>query len=131
MFNRFKIVFAIVVAMVFVFRLLFINIGILASFNSQQTGKLIAKIYSENQKRRRNADVTAQSNAKDYTIAEICAEDSDNEEETAKANTPAVLTVLFSFLKYLVFIPKSNFHFDSIKCNLYPKKYLALSIIRV
>jgi hypothetical protein len=132
MFTAFKINTAFFICLAFVFRLLFVNINLLSSFQTSPTAKLSAKHSSTIKKRRRPVEVAAQSGFnKDYAVVEVCEENADGEEDFSKANTPVILSVLFSYFKHLLFIPKSAQPFDSIKCDLYPKKYLSLSILRI
>jgi hypothetical protein len=124
-----KLSAATLVCLAIIFRLLFINVGLISSLSSSSS-KLFAK-HSSVLKKRRRIEVSAAANLKDYSALEICAEDPDNEEEMEKSTAPPLFISLFSFVKHLVFLPKSNFSFDTIKCGLFPKKYLALSVIRV
>jgi hypothetical protein len=131
MYSRvFKINTTFFIFVAFIFRLLFVNIS-LATPDTSYSHKLSAKQFSNLLKRRRSPDVGAQSSAKDFSVVEVCEEDLDSEDDLAKANSPAILSILFSFLNYIPFIPKPGVSFDSIKCNLFPKRYLALSILRV
>jgi hypothetical protein len=134
MFNRykFKINTAIFIFLAFIFRLLFVNIGLLSSLSSPQTNKLLSSHFAASQKRRRAPEVASQSSPKDYTIVEVCEEGSDNEEEDfAKVNLPVILSAFYAFLTNLIFIPKSNPPFESVSNNLYSKRYLSLSILKI
>ncbi|HXB39357.1 MAG TPA: hypothetical protein VNZ49_02375 [Bacteroidia bacterium] len=122
-----KINIALLLCTMFVFRVLFVNISLLSSSDTPQTKSLLAKHFRTIQKRRRHI----QANVIDYTAVEICEEVSDNEEELKRAGSPVILSILYSFLKRVTFILKSIRPFDLIKCDLYPRKYLSLSNLRI
>jgi hypothetical protein len=131
MYRSFKINIAILICLTFVFRLLFVNISLLSASNIQQTNNLLSKYFSTTQKRKRNTETVIQPNAIDYAAIEVCEEDSDDDKDLIKANLPVTLFAFFSFFKHVASIPKLNCLFDLIKCDLYPKKYLALSTLRI
>jgi hypothetical protein len=126
-----KINIALLLCSVFVFKVLFMNINLLSSSDTPQTKSLLAKHFRTIQKRRRHTQITIQSNVIDYATVEICEEISNNEEELKKAGSPVILSILYSFLKRTTLILKSSLPFDLIKCDLYPKKYLSLSNLRI
>ncbi len=130
-FFKYKINTAIIISLAFIFRLLFVNIGILPEFQTSQTNKLLNSHFSTVQKKRRQAQASVQYNIKDYGSIEVCDEDLDGEEDLIKANLPVILSNFFSFFNPGSLIQKSIVSFDLIKCTLYPKKYLALSILRI
>ena len=131
MYRSFKINIAIVICLTFVFRLLFVNISLLSASNIQQTNNPLSKYFSTTQKIKRNTETVVKPNAIDYAAIEVCEEDSDDDKDLTKANLPIILSTFFSFFKHVTFIPKLNHRFDLIKCYLYPKKYLALSTLRI
>ena len=131
MLGKLKINTAVLICLTFIFRLLFVNISLLSASNTQQTNNLLSKYFSTTQKRKRNTETIVQSNATDYTFVEVCEEGLDNEEDLIKTNSPVILSAFCSFLKHITSIPKLNCLFDLIKCDLYPKKYLALSTLRL
>ena len=131
MLGKFKINIAILICLTFVFRLLFVNISLLSAPNIQQTNNLLSKYFSTTQKRKRNAETVVRSNVTDYTVVEVCEEGLDNEEDLIKANSSVILSTFCSFLKRITSTHKLNRLFDLIKSDLYPKKYLALSTLRL
>ena len=131
MFTHLKINTAILVCLVFIFRLLFVNINMLSASNMPQTNKLLAKYFSTIQKRKRHVEATVQSNVIDYTDVEVCEEGLDNEEDLIKVHSPVILSAFSSFLNCVTIPSKSNHPFGLIKCDLYPKKYLTLSALRI
>ena len=131
MYRSFKINIAIVICLTFVFRLLFVNISLLSASNIQQSNNPLSKYFSTTQKRKRNTETVVKPNAIDYAAIEVCEEDSDDDKDLTKANLPVALFAFFSFFKHVTSTPKLNCLFDLIKCDLYPKKYLALSTLRI
>lgn len=129
---NFKIHTVVLISLAFIFRLLLVNFCLVTSLKTPQNNKYNASHLSALLKKRMpdTAEV-ASLNLETHTDVEVCEENPDNEEDFVKAGSPVILSILFSFLKYITFIPKSNASFDLIKCNLYPKKYLALSVLRV
>ena len=122
---------AIIIFLAFIFRILFVNIYPLTSLQTSQSSHRAFHL-STSFKRRRNADDVVKPGFEKYDVVDVCCEEnSDNEEDIVKANTPAVLSIFYAFFNQIAFIHKSNHPFDVIKCDLYPKKYLALSILRI
>lgn len=128
--KRLKINAAIFVCLAFVFRLLFVNFSFLPEFKHQ--GKHGAHHLSSAPKKRRLSDID-KTEVKYYSPVEVSEESSDTEEGLVKASAgaPLILSVLFSFFLHLSFSSGPGRLFDLIKCQLYPKKYLALSILRI
>jgi hypothetical protein len=131
MFTHLKIYTAIVICTVFVFRLLFVNMGIISSLNAQQNSILAKSHFSTILKRSKHSDISNNSTKNENSFPEICERNPSGEEDSVKENSPAILSFFQSLLTRITFIPKSSFLFDLIKCDLYPKKYLALSILRI
>ncbi|MES2130827.1 MAG: hypothetical protein V4506_00675 [Bacteroidota bacterium] len=127
-----KINTTIIIFLAFVFRLLFMN-GCLASpLKSTQANKFASSHFSKGiEKRRQNIDPVVASSPEEYTSVDVYEENANDKEDLIKANSPVILSIFYSFLHRIVFIPKSTPSFDLIKCDIYPKKYLALSILRI
>ncbi len=126
--SEFKISFTVVIFVVFVFKLLCVNISLFSS--TPQSSSVLAKYVSYTQKKKQYAKVTIQSSIVDYTTGDVCEEDSDNEENLKKACSTAVLPTPYSFHKHTASTSKSNHPFD-LKSNSYPKKYLAISSLKI
>lgn len=127
-----KTYIAIFISLAFVFRLLFVNMGLLASSATPQSKHLAGTNFAQlNKKRKRDMGEVDNSNLKTYSPMDVCEEDTDNEEDLVKASLPPTPSDISTSLKPLAFDPKSTLPFDLIKCELYPKKYLALSILRI
>ena len=132
MFKYLKTNIALLICLVFISRLLFINISLLSVSGTQQANGMLAKYFSSTQKRKHSTEIVVRDNAIDYSDVEVCEEDSDDDEKgLMKVNSPVILSISTSFLDYATFTPKTNSAFDLIKSDLYSKKYLALSILRI
>jgi len=123
-----KINIAAFICMAFIFRILFVNICMLPAFNTGS--KTLSEHLSSMQKRKR-VPVASHANSKEYSITEFCEEDSDFEEDLSKANSPAILSIFHSFFQQTISNTRSTSPFGLIKYELQPKKYLALSVIRI
>ena len=130
--RRFVINTTIIICLAFIFRLVFVNGSLLVSVNSAQTDRFITSDFSHSPKKitRDLREVTG-SAISIYSDAAVCEEDLDAEEDLARANTPAILSIFYCFVNPLTSSFKSAISFDLIKCGLQPKKYLALSILRI
>lgn len=127
-----KTYIAVFISLAFVFRLLMVNMSLLASPSIPQ-GKHLATTYFAqlNKKRKRDMGEVDNSNLKTYSPMDVCEEDTDNEDDLVKASLPPMPSDISTSLKRLVFDPKPTLPFGLIKCELYPKKYLSLSILRI
>jgi len=132
MFTRLKTNIALLICLVFISRLLFVNICTLSVSNTLKNNSLPAKYFSTAKKRNRNVEATIQPNSFDYTAIEVCEEDSD-EDDLTKIHPPIMLSAFYSFFQRIPFISNSNSTYDliKIKCDLYPKKYLTHSTLRI
>ena len=134
MFTHFniKIQFATFVAFAFIFRLLFVNVGLTTYFTSTHNHKLVKSHFSSNiKKRRKQADTSVQEPSVKYSVVDVYEEEIDLEQEFEKANTPAVLAIFYSLFSDIVSSIKRVIPFDYIKCELHPKRYLSLSVLRL
>jgi hypothetical protein len=123
-----KINTALVICLAFVVRLLFLNLGVFSStFNADQ---LRAKHSYTLKKRKINTEFKDIATTNAYSPMEFC-EEANNEDDDQKINSPVLLSVLCAFLYKLSFIPKPNLSFDRLKSELFPKRYLSLSILRI
>jgi len=131
MLGSLKINTAILICSAFLFRLLFVNIGFISSLTTPQNKSFIKSQFSSSQKRRKNADILSNSNVKVYSIIEICEENSNDEENFSKANPFIFIQFLYSFFANKIASSKSNALFDFLNCNLSPRKYLTISVLRI
>lgn len=127
-----KINTTILIFLAFIFRLLFSNISLASSSGNLQTTKFSVSHFSKmHKKRRQPIESSVKESPEQYTSVEVFEESSNGKEDLIKANSPAVSFIFYSFLKRIIFTPKLNSSFDLIKCDIYPKKYLALSVLRI
>jgi hypothetical protein len=130
MFTRLKTNIALLICLVFISRLLFVNTSLLSASNTPQNNSSLAIYFSTMQKKKRNTEAVIGSNDINYTAIEVCEEDSD-EDDLTKIHPPIMLSAFYSFFQRIPFISKSNNACDLIKCDLYPKKYMTRSILRI
>jgi hypothetical protein len=79
--GRIKINTAVLICSAFVFRLLFVNIGLVSSFNTSQNNSTIKRHFSSViKKRRKQFDPVTTCKSNGYSTVEILEEDTDNEE---------------------------------------------------
>ena len=128
---KFKINTAIIIFMAFIFRLVFVNVSMITPINSKTSKLAVSHFSSKIKKRRKNTEVDAKSSIEKYSATEVCEENLDGEESLIKADLPVLFSFLYSLFNRVTDPIKSNISFDSIKCTLYPKKYLALSTLRI
>jgi hypothetical protein len=130
--SHLKINIAILVFLTFVFRLAFLNASIVSTLKASQVNKVTSSLNGFAQKRANvNSEELANLKLDKYASLEFYEENSDNEEDLIKSNTPILLSYLESTFKTITNSPKSNDLFDAIKCKLYPKRYLSLSVLKI
>ncbi len=76
-----KINTALLLCTAFIIRILFVNIGIISSLNTQENNVIIKAHYSTIMKRRKLFDALNNSKNCDYSTIEICEEDFDDHNE--------------------------------------------------
>lgn len=75
--------------------------------------------------------IASSFNLKEFAVAEICEEEDSDGEEKIKTHSPFLLSFLSFLFQARTVVPGWTDTFDSIKCSLYPKRYLSLSILRI
>jgi hypothetical protein len=133
MYKSFKIKTALLICLAFVFRLLFFNIGAYASLNSP-SGQRLSDHHSSVLKKKRRKELAASVKspyASEQQVQALAEESQESEEDDYQFKKASFLFILFSFLKGAFNATKSLVPFDRIKCQLQPKKFLALSVIRI
>jgi hypothetical protein len=131
MIKSFKISTALMVCTVFLFRLLFVNIGILSSLNNRQNNNVVKKHFSFVMKRRKSVDDMNNSAQGQYAEVEICEEDLNDEDNFSKTNNFILISALCSFLSNKVAILKSDPLSGFVQRKLSSKKYLEISVLRI
>jgi hypothetical protein len=124
-----KISTALVIVLAFSFRLFFVNVNLIPSFNNSNTTKLFSAHFSSFQKKRRQEQASAQSNI--IQTEEVYSEVADTKQILFKSAAPAFLFLLYALFKNNIFSGQSNFSFNSVNRYLYPKKYLAFAGLRI
>ncbi|MGZ3862968.1 MAG: hypothetical protein ACXVPN_11195 [Bacteroidia bacterium] len=129
---RIKIQTAIVITLVFTFRLFYANVCITESQPSSKTSQFISSHFKSILKKRKRSPETIVSNKMETTSGqEVFEETTDKEEEPSKGDAPVILSYLYSLLadNAGAFSPgNSSVHHNY---SLLPKKYLAFSILRI
>lgn len=129
--SQIKVNAAFLICLVFLFRILFVNVCLFTSLGSSQDNSPVNAHFSNILKKRRKADVQNKAAFEVSTAEVVCEENSGSEEDAAKVHSPAVLTWFHASLKAFTSALALIRPFDSIKCDLFPRRYLALSVIRV
>jgi hypothetical protein len=96
MFKPLKINTAIIICFAFIFRLLFVNIGLISSLDTQQSKSIIKAHFSSTIKKRRQIQSSNNLVNSGYSAVEICEENAD-EVIQIKSNPFLLLQFLFSF----------------------------------
>lgn len=127
MLKHLKIKIALFICLAFVLRIALTNFNFISDF-SLSRGLSAKHIFSEKTK---HTEVEAAPNANKYTLIDVFEEDSDNEEDETKVKSSILLFIVHSFLQHINLSPVSNSSFAQIKCELFSKRYLSLSILRI
>jgi len=122
---------AVVICVAFAVRLCLFNAGSFATADAAASKKLVPLHVSIVLKKRRDAEEIVRSSFETYSLSDILEDDSDNEENVSKSNAPVLFSFMHSFVKGTAPTSGSTNPFDSIKSGLYPRKYLAFSILRI
>lgn len=128
---RVKINTALVICLAFVFRLLFLNISVIPSLNTQRNSNFINEHFSTLMKRRKSVDILSNSNTRENSAIEICEENSGGEDDLSKTNPFILARILYSFLADKAVSLRVGSLFNSVHCKLFSRKYLALSVLRI
>jgi len=131
MFKNLKIKTALLLFAVFTFRILFVNISIFHSLNAKQSNNLINNHVSFPIKKRNAVDALGNSGSREYSIIEICEENSNDEDNLSKTNPLILVRFLFSFFANNDVSLKANTLFESLNYNLSSRKYLSISSLRI
>jgi len=130
----FKINTPVLICLAFVFRLLFSNMNAYAAMDVSANKHFIKSHPTSNLKKERRRDnevVTASTLAGEQVVQELAEENPESEDDSAHPKKSTLLFVLFSYLKGTFDAPKPGVPFDFFKCSLSPKKYLAISVLRI
>ena len=123
---------AALVCLAFIFRLAFVNVAMITSLNGPQTFKSSRTFTSNHYKKKAGGtDAMVRADLNTYPDLQVCDADLGSEKDPTKDKIPSVLSLFHSFFNPQTTVIRSTTPFDLIKCSLYPKKYLSLSILRV
>ncbi|MGZ3866882.1 MAG: hypothetical protein ACXVC6_00380 [Bacteroidia bacterium] len=129
---RIKIQTAIIIVLVFAFRLFYANVCISECPQNSKTCQFTSSHFKSFIKKRRKAEETVISNqVKASAGQEVFEETRDNEEEPLKADAPVILSYLYSPLYENVIGCGLGNPSGHLSYSLLPKKYLAFSILRI
>lgn len=128
MIRALKISTALLICSVFLFRLLFINIGAITSSSSAKTSK---SHLSSLLKKRKHVDAVDSSKDSDYSATEICEEDADDVDSEIKSTPLVFIQVLYSLaavetVNKLNILPSHTFYSDTSS-----HKYLTFQVFRI
>src|SRR3954469_5808226 len=96
-----KINTALLLCTVFIFRILFVNIGIISSQNTKQNNSSVKTHFSTVIKKRKNFEATNNSGNCDYSLVEICEEDVDDDIHL-KSSPLFLIQVLYSSIAGII-----------------------------
>lgn len=130
-YSNFKINTATAIFFVFTFRLFFISTYALTSTQNSQPNSLLTSHLSVILKRRQTNGFIAKSNQTKTTKTVMCLEFLEYKLILNNLKPTSIISFLCSHFKQIVVSSKATELFNSIKCKLYPKRYLALSLLRI
>lgn len=128
--SKLNIHIALFICAVFIARALFLNLGSLdtilhADSTEQSTGLTNPHKLSA-------GEAAFHEHLANSTQTDLFEEVNDKQEDyLSHIGSLAVLSLFYSFLFGFRFFLRSERLFDLIKCVLYPKRYLSLSILRI
>ena len=96
MLTHFKINSALIICLAFIFRVLFVNVGVISALTASQTKTFTKHQFSSGTKKRMIVETQSNSITSENSPMEVCEEDS-NEENGAKSYSFFLIQVLFSF----------------------------------
>ena len=97
MFGNLKINTALFICSAFIFKFLFINVGIVSSSTSHHASHLVKNRFSVTAKRNRGSEVADHSAASSYSALEFCEENSKDDDHF-KLNIFLPLLVLYALV---------------------------------
>jgi hypothetical protein len=110
--------------------MLSINAGLLSETGSPTSKQFLSRHLTSLKKRKREV-TTMQTKDKNFSVVEILEERSNDEEGQIRITSVNLFTTGHPYLSLPLPTSKSAVPFDAIKCNLYHKKYLSLSVLRI
>lgn len=128
--RNFKINTAIFICMAFIFRILFVNIGVISSLNTNHHSAIKGH-FASTIKKRKQTETVNQHEQVSFSIAEMCEENTD-EDEQIKFNPFVLLQNLYSLFtnKFSFQLEKITPPFDLLS-SFSSDRYLKLQVIRI
>jgi len=121
----------IILILVFLFRTVLVALNSISYDFNQKHIRLSTLDASTAVKKSAFLDKDSNEYLKVFPIVELTEEETENEENHIKSDTPIILFFVLSIAFIASLIQKVIASFDVIKCHLFPKKYLSLSILRL
>lgn len=131
MFGRFKINTATLICSAFVFRLLFVNIGLLSSLSSQQHSGIIKSHFSTTFKKRRNIEAANGFGTTNYAAIEICEEESDDNIQLKSFLFAPVQQLYFLVANTQQNVLKKTGLFQRPPSYIESQRYIAFQVFRI
>lgn len=129
---RIKIQTAILIMVVFAFRLIYANVCISEGQQNTRTSQFISLDFKSTLKKRRRAQEAIVSNKVETNRSqEVFEEIPDNEEDPLKDDAPVVLSYLYSSTGSDQSVSSRSDFFVHHNYSLLSKKYLTYSILRI
>lgn len=127
----FKIDTAIIIFLAIIFRLFVVNAYSVSSPNTSQAKRFLTFHFSTLLKRRQTFEAIGNSNLAKFHDIEVCVENSGRQVTLNLFKSILIPSSLYSLFKRIVMSFQLNNLFDSIKCKLFPKRFLSLSVLRI
>jgi hypothetical protein len=111
---------------------MFVNLGVISSFNFRQDNRVAKSHFSTLLKRRKMPESVSTSFVRENAMIEICEEGlDDDDDELSKTNAFFFIQTFYSFLVNKAVSLKPDHLFGFVNCKLSSRKYLAISVLRI
>ncbi len=128
MFKIFKINTAIILVIVFFFKLLVVDFNVIFSIKSIDSRDLVKENYSESKR----TQLYSSTENSDLSLLEICEEDTDGDDDEIKLSSFLVTNLLFVLSDASLRNGDSSIlHFNNYKFFTYSYRYLQLQVFRI
>ena len=131
MLRRNHVYAALLICLAFVFRLLFLNLGILTSSNIMQGNDFVKSNYSKTMKRRKNFDIVTHDKKGGFSVVEICEEENKNEFKIKRKFSLLVKQLCTEFSDQLNGRHKKIRYFDFFDVDILNNRYLVFQSFRI
>ncbi|MBK6833333.1 MAG: hypothetical protein IPG89_03275 [Bacteroidetes bacterium] len=128
MFKILKINTAIILVIVFFFKLLVVDFNVIFSIKSIDSRDLVKENYSESKR----TQLYSSTENSDLSLLEICEEDTDGDDDEIKLSSFLVTNLLFVLSDASLRNGDSSIlHFNNYKFFTYSYRYLQLQVFRI